>query len=54
MNSNQSLPELSERNVIPLLIKKYKNGSFTSKFLTGDNKKNLTISPPQGRGLSLH
>ena len=44
----------SQRTLIPLLIKKYDDGKFTQKFLNGIYDKNVKISKPRGRGLSLH
>lgn len=45
------------RNILPLLIKKYGDGKFTSEFLTKKKKKyfskDITISEPRGLGLSL-
>lgn len=41
-------------NTIPLLIKKYDKGAFTTEFLTQGYNKNIKVSPPRGRGLSLH
>ena len=41
-------------NKIPLLIKKYDKGAFTNEFLIQGYDKDIKISPPRGRGLSLH
>lgn len=37
-----------------MLIKKYHNGDFTSKFLEGSFLGKVSISKPRGRGLSLN
>ena len=42
-----------EISTVPLIIKKYDQGKFTSEFLTGLYNKNIKISKPRGRGLNL-
>ena len=41
------------RNLLPLLIKKYEKGSFTSKNITPENHKVMTLSRNRGFGLNL-
>ena len=48
------LPAADEGTVLPLFIKKYQKGHFTSAFLSRKKEKPVEISHPRGRGLSLH
>ena len=45
--------EPAERCVIPLMIKKYKGGQFTTAFLRDDFEGTVHVSRSRGRGLSL-
>lgn len=40
--------------MLPILIKKYQDGYFTSQFLQLPFQGSIAISSPRGRGLSLH
>ena len=44
----------SSNDCIPLIIKQYENGSFTSKYLQAELKKKLILSESRGFGLSLN
>lgn len=52
MRSNSSGRKHKE-SYIPLLIKKYDMGQFTSVFLREGFKGDIKISSPRGRGLGL-
>jgi hypothetical protein len=52
--SKDSLTSTTSHIAIPLLIKKYVKGSFTSDFLTTHRySKSIKISKPRGRGFGL-
>lgn len=44
---------MEARNRIPLLVKKYKDGEFTSKYVSSENKKKMILSQNRGFGLNL-